>query len=113
MSRLSWSMLWSLNLSGRHAGSIQRRRARLCRLEWLEHRVLLCGDGSPGEALPIGPSDVVVRELDADHEVGLFQVTLPEAGRLTVQTRSENGSELETRTSLLESQGRLLIQSDG
>ena len=74
---------------------------------------MLCGDGNLADALPISPTDVVVQKLRTEGDTTVFQFTLPEAGRLTVQTRPDEGSELETRTSLLESQGRLLIQSDG
>ncbi len=114
MSGWRWPKLWNLANSGQRSRPGRRGLAvRRGRFERLLDRVLLCGDGNLTDALPIGPSDVVVQELHLGDEARVFRFTLPEAGRLTVQTRPEGDGLLETRTSLLEAQGRLLIQSDG
>jgi hypothetical protein len=54
----------------------------------------------------------VVVEAERQQESSYFRVVLPEPGRLTIETRPDGESVLETRTSLLAADGRVLIQSD-
>ena len=87
-----------------------QRRPR-CRLlvERLADRILPAGDLLAATSL-LQPTDRLDATIGAPGEVDRFQFTLAETGRLTVRT---GGLDLDTRTSLLDADGQLLIQSDG
>src|SRR5438067_3255456 len=89
---------------------LQQRRPH-CRLllEPLEARTLMAGDLLAAASL-LQPTDRLDARIGAPGEVDRFQFTLAETGRLTMHTA---GLDLDTRTSLLGSDGQLLIQSDG
>jgi hypothetical protein len=82
---------------------------RRCRFERLSDRLMLHG-GSLADALPIEPDSVTAGQIAQPAQSAIYEITLSQSGRLTLQTQ---GQFLNTRTSLLSSEGRLLIQSDG
>jgi hypothetical protein len=92
------------------------------RLEALEDRTLLSAavllpDGlhevepndTPATANVLGP-DTLIRGSAAGGDVDVFQVTLPQDGRLTARVHA---GDFAARLSLLDADGRLLAQSDG
>jgi hypothetical protein len=78
-------------------------------VERLADRILPAGDLLATASL-IQPTDRRDAMIGGAGEVDRFQFTLAETGRMTVRT---TGLEFDTRTSLLGSDGELLVQSDG
>jgi hypothetical protein len=63
--------------------------------------------------LPLKPTDSFAGTIAGPGEVDSFQVTIPDSGRLAAGVQTGTGSSLQTRLSLLDPNGNLLIQSDG
>src|SRR5262249_31554038 len=96
----------------RRAAPLPRRwRRRFC-LEALEDRTLL--SVAPFEAaIPLTPGVSVQGRIDQPGEADVYQVTLEDTVRLQTRVTPEADSGLELRLSWYNTEGGLLIQSDG